>query len=262
VWQSADRVLTTYLDGGSSGGVYSPVHLGLYTYSRNNPLRYSDPDGQTFSDFLSGIGGGIIEANSIPITPNPHPAFDLGASNSENVGHFTLGYEVGTGIGLVQSALEAVVGSGGEVGGVVLDSTGVGAIAGVPVNVASAGVLVHSGIVGVRAAGNLSYALSKGKGTEGVYEFPEKGKTYVGQSGNIENRLKQHGKSGKLGEGVTPNTREVQGGKAAREVEEQTRINELGGTKGGNVTNERNPVGENRKDILPEGTAREHLQNE
>jgi len=86
---------------------------------------------------------------------------------------------------------------------------------------------------------------------EGIYEFPGRsGKKYVGQSGNIDRRLAQHERSGKLapemrGEVVrTP----VPGGKTAREVAEQRRIDELGGLD--HLENQRNPIGPNRKHLL------------
>ncbi|MBC8325172.1 MAG: GIY-YIG nuclease family protein [Verrucomicrobia subdivision 3 bacterium] len=89
------------------------------------------------------------------------------------------------------------------------------------------------------------------KKTEGIYEFTgTSGKKYVGQSGNIPKRLKQHESSGKL----SPNSRveimELSGGKTASEIQEQLRINELGGIK--NLEYKRNPIGKNRKHILPE----------
>jgi len=71
-----------------------------------------------------------------------------------------------------------------------------------------------------------------------------------GQSGNVKGRLDQHSKSGKLGPGAEPNVTEVPGGKTAREVAEQKRINQLGGTKnqpGSNTSNERNPIGKRRE---------------
>jgi RHS repeat-associated protein len=52
VWQSPDRILQQYLDGHPDGGVYNTPHLGLYSYARQNPLRYNDPDGNTPLDAL------------------------------------------------------------------------------------------------------------------------------------------------------------------------------------------------------------------
>ena len=45
VWQSGDRILGRYLNGEPNGGVFAPAHLALYCYVTNNPLIYTDPDG-------------------------------------------------------------------------------------------------------------------------------------------------------------------------------------------------------------------------
>jgi len=93
---------------------------------------------------------------------------------------------------------------------------------------------------------------SSGPATEGIYEFTAgSGKTYVGQSGNIPVRIQQHLGSGKLPPANLPtvSTTEVLGGKTAREIVEQLRINELGGIK--NLENIRNPIGPDRQHLLP-----------
>jgi RHS repeat-associated protein len=87
---------------------------------------------------------------------------------------------------------------------------------------------------------------------EGIYEFQAaSGKTYVGQSGQISERLVQHLKSGKLAasDATAVARTEVLGGKTAREVAEQVRINKLGGIE--NLENKVNPIGANRQDLLP-----------
>ncbi|MGK3988335.1 RHS repeat-associated core domain-containing protein [Sorangium sp. So ce136] len=45
VWLSPDPILDQYMRGAPNGGVYDPIHLGLYAYTRNNPLRFVDPTG-------------------------------------------------------------------------------------------------------------------------------------------------------------------------------------------------------------------------
>jgi RHS repeat-associated protein len=87
---------------------------------------------------------------------------------------------------------------------------------------------------------------------EGIYEFTAaSGKTYVGQSGNISARIEQHLASGKLlpQDLGTVRTTEVLGGRIAREIAEQLRINELGGIKF--LENIRNPIGLARRYLLP-----------
>jgi hypothetical protein len=88
---------------------------------------------------------------------------------------------------------------------------------------------------------------------KGIYEFVDKtGMKYIGQSGNIPNRIATHLSSGKLlSENLsTLKITEVRGGKTAREIVEQLRINELGGID--NLANERNPIGKSREYLLEE----------
>jgi YD repeat-containing protein len=88
---------------------------------------------------------------------------------------------------------------------------------------------------------------------EGVYEFVGTGGLkYVGQSNNIARRILEHMRPGGHFEGGDLSTvrwTEVLGGKTAREVAEQLRINELGGVE--NLLNVRNPIGPLRQYLLP-----------
>jgi hypothetical protein len=92
--------------------------------------------------------------------------------------------------------------------------------------------------------------------TQGVYEFADaanKGKTYVGQSGNMPRRLQEHGRAGRLAPGASATTTQVGGGRVPREVAEQGRINQLGGTRnvpGSRTSNIRNPVSKQRQKKL------------
>jgi len=106
------------------------------------------------------------------------------------------------------------------------------------------------------AAGNLAKAKaligSLGKTCEGIYEFVgESGKKYIGQSQDVMKRLLQHLQKGKLPEEnigsieMTP----VPGGKLAREIAEQGKINGNGGV--GNLENIVNPIGPGRQHLLP-----------
>lgn len=86
---------------------------------------------------------------------------------------------------------------------------------------------------------------------EGIYEFKAgSGRIYVGQSSNIPQRMEQHLASGKLLEAdlATLRTTPVSGGKTAREIAEQMRINELGGIQ--TLENVRNPIGKARAYLL------------
>nr|WP_282581100.1 LysM peptidoglycan-binding domain-containing protein [Ralstonia insidiosa] len=92
---------------------------------------------------------------------------------------------------------------------------------------------------------------------EGIYEFKTTdNEPYVGQSGNIDQRLQRHVENGKLNaEDVESVQRtEVLGGKTAREIAEHQRIQEL--TDGvparlsPNVANKVDPIGPNRRYLL------------
>lgn len=76
---------------------------------------------------------------------------------------------------------------------------------------------------GVKFTNKGKNATGKGKKViEGIYDFrASSGKIYVGQSKDIERRLAEHIKSGKLPTGTQVNFMEVLGGKTSREVAEQ-----------------------------------------
>jgi hypothetical protein len=108
---------------------------------------------------------------------------------------------------------------------------------------------VEAGIEAVEAVATVEKELEV---TEGIYQFTAaSGKTYVGQSGNIAARIEQHVASGKLLEADLSSVKitEVLGGKTAREIAEQLRINELGGVE--SLENILNPIGKARQHLLP-----------
>ena len=91
---------------------------------------------------------------------------------------------------------------------------------------------------------------------EGVYVIRGAEETYVGQSGNITARLAQHVASGRFTQEEADGAERiaVAGGKTAREVAEQQKIDQLGGI--GELGNARNPIGRGRFGLMPKGYAR------
>lgn len=73
----------------------------------------------------------------------------------------------------------------------------------------------------------------------------------MGQTVNFASRIASHLRSGKLlpDQLNTLTTTEINGGRVAREIAEQLRINELGGLR--NLENVRNPIGPARQYLLP-----------
>ena len=61
-WISADPALGEYMWGYSvgEGGAYNTVNLNLYNYGNNNPVKYSDPDGNWVHIAIGAAIGGVI----------------------------------------------------------------------------------------------------------------------------------------------------------------------------------------------------------
>ncbi len=52
-WINPDPILSSYLGGAPNEGVFQPRHLGLYTYTLNNPVALRDPSGLVERDLFS-----------------------------------------------------------------------------------------------------------------------------------------------------------------------------------------------------------------
>ncbi|HEU0124238.1 MAG TPA: RHS repeat-associated core domain-containing protein, partial [Bryobacteraceae bacterium] len=112
--------------------VYDPQSWNKYGYVRNNPLRLVDPNGEDWKDVASGFFNAF----------NTNQMMGIGRTEGGN-SDFRTGQAFGDAVSTIQGVAEMIVGTGGEVGGIALDSTVVGATLGIPLNVASAGVIVH-----------------------------------------------------------------------------------------------------------------------
>lgn len=111
--------------------------------------------------------------------------------------------------------------------------------------------LGSQGLLTILTSGGSATGKAASMANEGIYEFTSSsGRTYVGQSSNIPQRLMQHIKNGKLlaNDYQTVRTTEVNGGRIAREIAEQSRIDRLGGIK--NLENSRNAIGPGRDYLL------------
>jgi len=127
-----------------------PQSWNKYGYVRNNPLRLVDPNGEDWKDVANGFMNAF----------NTNQVLGIGRTQDGN-SDFKTGQAFGDAVSAIQGVAEMIVGTGGEVGGLALDATGVGAVAGVPLNIASAGVITHGVAVAGAGLGNLGMALYK-----------------------------------------------------------------------------------------------------
>ena len=199
-----------------------PQRWNRYAYGRNNPLRYKDPDGRVLDTVLDI---GFI-------------AYDL----------FDIGRSIYRGEGV--SGTQVLSLAGDVAGAAVPFATGFGAAA-------RSANKVDDVVDAARGTSNIIDAGKvKGVAKEGRYEFPDQaadGVAYVGQSGNIPKRLRDHERSGRLTRG-TESTTEVFGGKTSREVAEHKRIQEITdgvpASQSDRVSNKVDPIGPNRRHLL------------
>ena len=127
----------------------------LYCYVRNNPLSFHDLDGKDDekpgfwkrvrqSDTVQFLGG-VLAGTATSFVPGGFLAAPIGQQTGvlETPSRaFQAGYGAGE---FATGVTQIVTAAGGEVGGFILDATGVGAVAGVPINVASAAVAIQGG---------------------------------------------------------------------------------------------------------------------
>jgi RHS repeat-associated protein len=252
-WVSADWSATPvpvpYADFGD------PQSLNLYGFVGGNPASKADADGHCCTLSASSLADAIDSSidrsvaatqTHASVVPPVVAALDTFVTGSAGdlVKGLTNTLRLGESLSLLPenaSTTEKIIAGaeeGGRVGGVILAVVGVAGPKGSPTP------------EGTAAKGGA--ALPK----EGVYEGPDAtapGKTYVGQSGDIANRVVQHEGSGKFAPGTKVSATEVKGGKTAREVAEHNRIQQLGGVKskpGSQTSNIRNPIGKNREHLL------------
>ena len=162
--------------------ITDPQSWNKYSYTRNNPLRYVDPDGEDWKDFGLGVVNSFGSDN----------LFGAGRASGGN-SDFRLGQAVGDAVATVQGTVETIIGMGGEVGGGLLSATGVGALLGVPAIAVSTVAVVQgssAAVLGAKNLGNAAFAdnaqQSSGQPYEGSPQNQErmsKGKAPVGKDG-------------------------------------------------------------------------------
>jgi RHS repeat-associated protein len=113
--------------------ISDPQTLNKYVYVRNSPLRYVDPDGHDFRDwlqagveFVGGIGQGVAASSSWGAVGAPSPSDSLASRFGQAVGTGLAGF----------AGTEAA--GAGTIGGILTSPTGIGAVAGGAVAVAGA----------------------------------------------------------------------------------------------------------------------------
>ena len=177
---SASPTAIPYADFGN------PQSFNLYGYVKNKPLAYAyaDPDGHCCSldDMVNFVGG----------LTNAYGSDNLaGAGRQEQTtGAGRKGQVVGDFIAGVQGDVEVLLGAGGEIAGTALDTTGVGALVGVPANVLSAGLIAHGGTTAAEGGGHLLKSSVENNSGNAPYEnTPEnqermkEGKAPIGKDG-------------------------------------------------------------------------------
>jgi RHS repeat-associated protein len=155
--------------------ITDPQGWNKYGYSRNGPLRYTDPDGKDWKDVVGGALNAFGSDN----------AFGAGRAPGGN-SDFHTGQAVGDAVATAQGAAEAFAGAGAAIGGTLLDLTGVGALIGVPAQVLAVGAVVHGGTLAAVAGGHLASAafatINNSNSQSGSYtNTHESGRTYSGK---------------------------------------------------------------------------------
>jgi len=153
VWQSADPVLGKYLPKNGEehlpglGGVYNSNNLGVYSYGHLNPIKASDPNGQS-ATLIGAIVGGAIGAG-IAIYRGEDLRHVAGAAAQGAIAGAIAGSVIDTGgasLGLIVAAGAVGNAAGGVVGRAISgDQQSAGAVV-TDAAVGAAGALIGVGV--------------------------------------------------------------------------------------------------------------------
>jgi RHS repeat-associated protein len=138
-----------------------PQTLNLYRYP-SNPETYADLDGhddwwKTALDFVGSAANAWASDNALGAG-----RFDSGTTAGK------LGAALGDGAATIQGVGETLLGGTGEVVGITLDATGAGAVLGIPVNIASAGLIAHGVTTGLNGGAHLAKSASETSGSSAI----------------------------------------------------------------------------------------------
>jgi RHS repeat-associated protein len=132
-----------------------PQRWNRYAYVRNNPLRYTDPDGRDIWDIVNGALNAL--ASNAGFAPRWSGSSD-----------YRKGQLIGDVGSLVASGAEFVGGGTVSGSGVVACGTGVGCLVGAPAVAEGAAVMTHSVVFGANAGISLMKSFSEGGGGDKV----------------------------------------------------------------------------------------------
>jgi RHS repeat-associated protein len=146
-WISADP---DWIDQG-------PIGLSIYHYARWSPVRFADPDGRKWQDFLAGLGWGLPQPLKPPGSPpaelpvNEDPDFYLGAGGGQLITSLAEGYQ----------SVQMMLGGGAMMlGGGTLSLSIFGAEVGIPLGAVGAVVSATGAAVGAHAAHHMGAGLN------------------------------------------------------------------------------------------------------
>jgi RHS repeat-associated protein len=159
-----------------------PQSWNAYAYALNNPHRYIDPDGRAIIiwaprpqpgdgvwQFMAGNTGWFISGAANAFGSNN--LFGRGRVHLDGNNAYAWGQLFGDAASMLSGGAEMIGGVGGEIGGLALDLTGIGAAVGIPVQIVSGAVIAHGGVTTAIGTAQLMSGIKRRKdGTLGEFK--------------------------------------------------------------------------------------------